>query len=260
MNSQPLTAIFLVIAPVILITGLIKGFGKRFNFYEHILASAGSVLLSILVYLKLYSKVYGQTAFDPFWKSFRQLFTSGVINADYILSMNHQLGMFRNFDTAEQLAGFFIEQMKMAIPAVLLIFSLAYGVFLFLILRLIMKKFGYSTQPVLPFEEWSLPRGMGMGLVVLLLIAIMGRGLGISNFEVVQFTIAALLSFMFTVLGLSVLWFFLKAGRVPAVIRWILAILVYLFVGFGLPFLGMFDHIFHMRWKYENKFLFKNGR
>jgi len=260
MNLQALAVILLFIAPVGLITGLIIWFGKRFNYYENILASAGSVLLSVLLYLKLYSLITGQSVFEPLWNDIRQLFVSGVINSDYILSIYHKMGNFSNFTTAEQLAGFIIEQMKITIPAVLLIFSLIYGIILFSIIRLIMKKLGYTTLPVIPFEEWALPRGMGIGLVFLLIVSYIGRSLGISNFEVIQFTIAALVSFLFMVLGLSVLWFFLKAGNVPAVLRWILTIIIYFTVGFGLPFFGMFEHIFQIRLRYKSKYIIKNGR
>ena len=50
MDFLPIAALFIFIIPIILITGLIKRIGKRSDFYEYILFSTGSVLLSILLF------------------------------------------------------------------------------------------------------------------------------------------------------------------------------------------------------------------
>mgnify|MGYP000865069845 CR=1 FL=1 len=255
MNLQPVAGFFLIVVPILLIAAWIWGLGKRSDFYENILLSSGSVLLSILLYLKVYSVIAGQSAFDAIWDSFRRGFANGAVNSGEILSMYHSLGIFKNFTTVQQLAEYLVGQLKLAVPAFLLISSVLYGMLLFFVIRFVIKRLGREMAPIPAFEEWALPRGMGFGLIILLLVSLFGSWLGIPNFEVVQFTVTALISFLFTVLGLSVLWFFLKAGRVPAVLRWLLTILLYLFVGFGLPFLGMLDHIFRMRRNYRNKFV-----
>jgi uncharacterized protein YybS (DUF2232 family) len=257
---QPILGIIFLLLPIILIAGLIKKFGKSINFYEYILLSAGSVLLSLALYLITYSWINGQSAFDAIWSSFRQNFTSGFVDANQLLNLYHQLGIFQSFTTGEQLVDFFIAEMKNGVPAAIILFSLAYGVAAFLIVRLIMKRFDYETSAVRPFEVWNLPRGMALGLLVLLLVSFMGQNLGIPRFEIVGFTIAALISFLFTVMGLSTLWFFLKAGNVPAVVRWVIIILIFLLLGTILPFLGLLDQLFHLRLRYRNKFLFKNGK
>jgi uncharacterized protein YybS (DUF2232 family) len=256
MSLQPVAGIFLLVLPIALIAGLVWGLGKRSDFYENVLLSSGSVLLSELLYLKVYSIIAGRSAFDAVWDSFRRVFITAA-NAGDLLSMYHQMGVFKNFTSSGQLADFLIGQMKIAVPAFLLISSIVYGMLLFFIIRFIVKLTGRDVPVVPAFEEWALSRGMSLGLIILLLASFIGRWLGIANFGVVQFTVTVLISFLFTVLGLSVLWFFLKAGRVPSVIRWLLAILVYLIVGFGLPFLGMLDHVLHIRRNYRNKFILR---
>ncbi|MGI6140619.1 MAG: DUF2232 domain-containing protein [Caldicoprobacterales bacterium] len=259
MNSLPIAAVFIFIIPIILIAGLIKWIGKRSDFYENIMLSSGSVLLSILFFLGLYSWFKGHSAFDALWNSFRQAFMSGPVNAGQMLSFYHEMGLFQNFTTAEQLVEFLIGQIKVTVPAVILLFSLIYGVLLFLIIRLIIKKMGFPTPAVPEFEDWTLPRGMAAGLIILLLVSLLGNSLAIANFEVIQLTIAALVSFLFTVLGISVLWFFLKVGQVPSVLRWLIAVLACLFVGLALPFLGVLDQVIHIRLRYKNKFRMMNG-
>ena len=180
-------------------------------------------------------------------------------SAGQMLSFYHEMGLFQNFTTAEQLVEFLIGQIKVTVPAVILLFSLIYGVLLFLIIRLIIKKMGFPTPAVPEFEDWTLPRGMAAGLIILLLVSLLGNSLAIANFEVIQLTIAALVSFLFTVLGISVLWFFLKVGQVPSVLRWLIAVLACLFVGLALPFLGVLDQVIHIRLRYKNKFRMMNG-
>ena len=255
-----LLALLFTILPVVLITGLIVSLGKRADFYEYILLSAGSVLVSFLGYHVAYSLINGQSIFVALWASTRETLLHGVVDMKQLLSFYHQMGIFKNFTAPEQLVDFTIGQLKTAIPAAVILFSMVYGVALFLLIRQIRKWMGHESPRVPSFEEWTLPRGMVFGLILLLLAAILGQGLGIPNLEVVQFTISSLISFLFTVLGLSVLWYFLKAGRVPTVLRWVLSILGFLFLGFALPFLGLFDQLFRIRWNYRNKFLFKNGK
>ena len=150
--------------------------------------------------------------------------------------------------------------MKNAVPAVIVLSSLIYGVALFLIIRLILKRFDFETSVVRRFEEWNLPKGMAMGLVILMLVSFIGQNLGIPRFEVVNFTITALISFLFMVMGLSMLWFFFKAGNVPAVVRWVLIIIIFMLLGTILPFIGLLEQLFHLRVRYRNKFIFKNGK
>ncbi|MGI6537519.1 MAG: DUF2232 domain-containing protein [Caldicoprobacterales bacterium] len=256
---QTIMAILFFIVPVIMIAGLMKRFGQKLDFYENIMTSTFSVLISAILYLLLYRWVSGRSAFDVLWDGIRSLFVNDAVNTDRILSVYHQWGFFENFTTAEQLADFMISQLKQTVPAVIILWSLIYGIVLFLIIRFVMKKLGLAVPVVRPFEYWALPKGMALGLLVLLLVSFFGAGLGIKNFEIVQITITALISFLFTIVGLSVIWYFLKAGNIPAVLRWIIIILIYLFFGFVVPILGLLDQLFHMRMNYRNKFLFKNG-
>ena len=194
------------------------------------------------------------------WTSFLRVFTNGAVDTDQLLSLYHQWGIFENFTTARQLGDYLVSQMKMVVPAAVILFSLTHGTALFLIIRLILKRLGYETSAVRSFGEWTLPKGMAYGLIILLLAVLLGRNLGISNLEVVYITFAALIFFLFMVMGLSMLWFFLKAGNVPALLRWILMILIFLLFGTLPPFIGLLDQLFQLRIRYRNQFIIKNGK
>ncbi len=259
MNFLPIAAVFILVIPIILIAGLIKQIGKRCDFYEYIILSSGSVLLSILLFLGLYSWKVGQSVFDTIWNYFRRAFINGPVNGKQILTIYHQWGIFENFTTAEQLADFVIGQIKVTVPAAILLFSLIYGVFLFLIIRVITKKLASPVPAVPAFENWALPRRVALGLLLLLLGFILVNSIGNANVEAAQYTTTVLISFMFSITGLSVVWFFLKAGQVPTPLRWLLAIIIFVLLGFALPILGIVDHFLHLRIRYKYKFRTMDG-
>jgi len=259
MNSMPFVALLILIIPVILIVYIIKTYGKRLDFFEYMLLSVGSVLLSILFCLELYKWIKGGSVFDVMWSSIRQVFLESIINEDQLLAMYHEWGLFQNFTTAEQLVDFMIRQLKIMLPAGILIFSLIYGAVLFFIIRLIMKNLNVSIPIVPAFEDWFLPRRIAASLILLPLTFLVISMLGIANVEAAQFAVTILLYFVYSVLGLSVLSFFLKAGRVPSVLRWLLLILAYILFGFFLTLLGILDQFLYLRIRYKNKFRTVNG-
>ncbi len=258
---QPLLGILFMILHFFLVVGLSYGLRKRWDFYENILLSSLGAIASILIALKGYSLFSGQAFFDTLWQGVRDLFLNGTVDFNRILVMYHQMGILKEFTNAAQLAEFFIDRMQVMIPTAIIIFSLIVGVLNLVVARLVLRRFHYEVPYIPEFGDWALPRGMGLGFLVLLLASYLGTGLGIDNFHVVFLTIYSLISFIFMVQGLSVLWYFLKAGNVPLPLRWVLMILIYIFVhmlltlNMGLTLLGMFEQIFRLRKRYRDKFL-----
>ena len=157
MNFLPIAAVLILILPIVLIAVLIKRVGKRLEFFEYMVLSAGSVLLSILLCLRLYYWLKGQSVFDVIWNSIRQAFLHGPVNAGQMLAVYHEWGLFQNFTSAEQLADFMIGQIQITVPAIILLSSLIYGGILFLLIRLIFKNLSIPAPAVPAFEDWTLP-------------------------------------------------------------------------------------------------------
>ena len=138
MNFLPIAAVLILILPIVLIAVLIKRVGKRLEFFEYMVLSAGSVLLSILLCLRLYYWLKGQSVFDVIWNSIRQAFLHGPVNAGQMLAVYHEWGLFQNFTSAEQLADFMIGQARQRyLP--LFCFLLIYGGILFLLITIYSK-------------------------------------------------------------------------------------------------------------------------
>jgi uncharacterized protein YybS (DUF2232 family) len=151
--------------------------------------------------------------------------------------------------------------MQLMVPSALLIFSIVFGVLNFLVARLVLQKLHREVPFVPEFGGWSLPRGMGFGFLLLLLFSYLGSTVGIGHFQGVFLTVYSLVSFIFMVQGLAVLWYFLKAGRVSTPLRWILMVFIYvvfhmiLTLNMGLTILGITDQVFRLRKSHQGKFL-----
>lgn len=252
---NPEAGIYLLALNVFSVLGLPLGYRKKLSSRESTLISAAGVLLSIVLFLFLYSLFAGQSLFDVLWQSVREFIVDGFIDFKSVLKTYHSMGLFENFTTEGQLADFMINEMKNYVPYTVIVFSLSIGFLNFLVSRSVLKRMGRYVADILSFHEWHLPRGMGLGFLVLLLVSYLGSRLGIARFDTVLITITLLVSFLFSVLGLSVVWFFLKAWKLPTALRFIIIIPggLLLSMGMGLAIIGMADHLLELRRIFMNR-------
>ncbi len=244
-----LAGVYILALTLLPIGATIYALKKRLDPYESFLLASISTLASILLYLKTFSVIRASSFFDMIWQSLNSFFIEGPIDFKGILNTYHGLGLFKNFTSEQQLADFFINEIKAYVPFFILLTSFSLGLAIYLISRFAIKKMGYRVINILPFKYWQLPRGMGLGLLLLLLVAFLGSEAIISLFTSVLLTIRLIISFVFSLVGLAVIWFFLDTPRIHVALRWTIAILVVTFfsLSLGLTLIGMMDHIFNLR-------------
>ena len=256
-----LLGLLFIMIHLFLVAGLPFSFQKGLDFYENILISSFGSLVSILITLQAYGWIAGRTFFNMLWQGLRDFFMEGVLDFEQMLALYHQMGLLREFENARQVTEVFISQMQLMVPSALLIFSIVFGVLNFLVARLVLRKLRHEVPFVPEFSGWALPRGMGFGFLLLLLFSYIGSTIGIDNFHGVFLTVYSLVSFIFMVQGLAVLWYFLRAGKVPVPLRWVLMVLIYvilhmiLTLNMGLTVLGIADQVFRLRKAHQSKFL-----
>ncbi|HPT79222.1 MAG TPA: DUF2232 domain-containing protein [Candidatus Atribacteria bacterium] len=252
---NPEAGIYLLALNVFPVLGLTLAHHKKLSSRETTLISAGGILLSFVLFLTLYSVFAGRSLFDEFWQSVRAFFVDGFIDFKGVLKTYHSMGLFKNFTTEGQLADFLINEMKHYVPYTIIVFSLSIGFVHYLASRYVLKRMGRYVADIPPFDEWLLSRGMGLGFLVLLVVSYFGSRLGIARFDTVLTTITLLVTFIFSVLGLSVVWFFLKAWNLPTPLRLLIIIPggLLLSLGMGLAIVGMADHLLGLRRVYMNR-------
>lgn len=252
---NPEAGIYLLALNVFPVLGLTLAHQKKFSLRETAFISAGGLLLSFVLFLLTYSVFAGRSLFDEFWQSIRAFIVDGFIDFKSVLETYHSMGLFENFTTEGQLADFLINEIKQYVPYTVIVLSLTLGFLYFLTSRYVLKRMGRHVADIPPFDEWLLPRGVGFGFLVLLLVSYLGSRLGIARFDTVLITITLLVSFLFSVLGLSVVWFFLKAWNLPVPLRFVIIIPggLLLSMGMGLAIIGMADHLLGLRRVFMNR-------
>ena len=85
--------------------------------------------------------------------------------------------------------------------------------------------------------------------MITLFVAFLGNMFSIKNFEIVFYTLQSLFSFIFMVQGLAVATFFMKfkMSKIPAVVRTIVLVLLFLIIPVMFMSLGIIEQIFNIR-------------
>ena len=241
---------------IFIVLSLIVVYKKNLEMNEAIILSAGGVLLSALLFLQAFTWIRGESFFDFLLNNIKVLLQSNSTNIQGFLKQYQALGMLEEGYSVDRFIQRIIAQMKDLLPlfpSMLLINSLIMGSLSFLISRFVLKKLKVSTPYVPLFRNWSLPRGTGRGFLGIMLIAVIGTWMNVSNFDVVLYTVSSVFTFVFTVQGLSVVNFFLAQKGLPGVVVLLIMVVAFIFLPVALMLLGIFDRIFSVRKVYSGR-------
>ena len=241
---------------ILIVLSLIVVYKKNLEMNEAIILSAGGVLLSALLFLQAFTWIRGESFFDFLLNNIKVLLQSNSTNIQGFLKQYQALGMLEEGYSVDRFIQRIIAQMKDLLPlfpSMLLINSLIMGSLSFLISRFVLKKLKVSTPYVPLFRNWSLPRGTGRGFLGIMLIAVIGTWMNVSNFGVVLYTVSSVFTFVFTVQGLSVVNFFLAQKGLPGVVVVLIMVVAFIFLPVALMLLGIFDQIFSVRKVYSGR-------
>jgi len=239
-----------IIFPVLLFILAIK---QRFKSFECVALGAFAGLISVLLTFKVLSHAVGQNFLEYLWETIRNFFVNGKLDFGSILEMYYQAGLIKDPLTDVQLAEMVIEQLKLLIPGMILVFSVVYSGLNFLVVRWIGGRTLKIAVPYVPsFGNWALPRGMGRGFVAILFISMLGTNSGWGGFVYVFAALFMLFHFLFGLQGFAVVEFFLRAFRIPAALR-VLILAVAFFFFQVMTVIGVAEQIFGLRRAYNNR-------
>nr|WP_162990689.1 DUF2232 domain-containing protein [Maliibacterium massiliense] len=110
---------------------------------------------------------------------------------------------------------------------------------------------GAPRRKLPPFKLWEVPRDIGNGLFLLMILALLASLFGWSSFNAVQDILYTLLSVVFFVQGLACCSYFLQRWKMKRAARIaLLALLLILLAPITAPIvtmLGIFEHVFRFR-------------
>ncbi len=125
-------------------------------------------------------------------------------------------------------------------------YALLAGLLSFVITRAFARK-RRKVVPVPPFGALTLPPRFWLAYLLSYLFAFAGISLGWPSFDIVTQTITGVYGFVFTVQALSFLDFLYKRRRMATALRILLHVVITLFLGFILVWVGLFENIASLR-------------
>lgn len=143
-----------------------------------------------------------------------------------------------------------LEMIEIALPGSIICFSMLSSLIAYLICRRGARKRGFEIAAFPPFPQWRLPRGFGFGAVILILAELLLPQ--IYDSAALPYALEITVSVPLSVLGISVLAYFLERAKVPKAGRIVLAILATAFAGILLIFAGVFEQAFRLRQRMDN--------
>ncbi|NLX70675.1 MAG: DUF2232 domain-containing protein [Clostridiales bacterium] len=247
---HPLLGIGMVVLNIFLVLGLSWAIARRLDLFEYIVLSAGTVLISIIGSIKAFSWFMGKTIFEYVTDQFGKFISSNIADFSRIMDLYNQF--LDQPVTPERFTNIIIGQLELMVPfvpAMLIIFALIYGTINLMVSRAALRKLTYDVPELPEFSDWMLPKGAGLGFMITLFVAFLGNMFSIKNFEIVFYTLQSLFSFIFMVQGLAVATFFMKfkMSKIPAVVRTIILVLLFLIIPVMFMSLGIIEQIFNIR-------------
>jgi uncharacterized protein YybS (DUF2232 family) len=122
---------------------------------------------------------------------------------------------------------------------------------IFKVTRLILNRLGYNIDDMTKFSQLRLSKNIGMAALLLMILVLVTRYIDIYWLKVVATNLNILLSFVFLVIGISVMVFYLNVigekYNIPIVAKSILGIFAaFIFITF-LPAIGILDTALDIR-------------
>ena len=123
----------------------------------------------------------------------------------------------------------------------LIFLSSLFGILIqYIVAEKILKKLGYIIPPLPPFKTWKIPWIYSWFLFAGFLFILLGKDMPEGYFYLIGTNTLFLCAMICAITGMSVLCFFLNKFKLPGVFSSIILVLIFLFLGNIMMFLGFF--------------------
>jgi len=149
------------------------------------------------------------------------------------------------------------EVMKVSLLGSIIIWTSIAAYFNFKLVSWLFRKTGKEVSKLPPFKEFNLPKSAMLGSILIYFLSYLAANMGIIDKNLIMYSIQMLFSFIFSIQGLAVLFFYGSMKRIPKIVVIIIAaILISTEIGKTvLFFIGLTDVAFDLR----KRFLLKQG-
>ena len=219
------------------------------NAYRGILEGSLSAVTGVALVFLVFWSMTGATFFDVLTSSLSQIKVEDLNMSGY-----YAMGMKQLQPDAMQLALENMKEMtKLALPGTLIVFCLVIAYLNYGLLSWLIGKTGRKISPLPSFRTFSLPRNIIIGSLIVYLLSYISANMGIIDKNLMMFSLEILFTFVFSMQGLAVIFYFGYLKKIPRVVLVVIsAIFVLTWLGQTFLFLlGMLDIILDIRKRFS---------
>ena len=219
------------------------GFKHKWHFEKMFIVSSGSYLITLILSILFLNTVEDTSQIDNFIQwivgNFTDFVKQGEIYFDQMAQFIGQNVPEGNiFTLMKGLIEQFEYMIRMTMPSFLILVSIVYGYFTYVISKAVIKLMGYDMEHLKSFNELRANKSMSAILVLSLALSMLVKNEVISaafaNISILLWTI-------FIFFGLSVIDYYVKKAGIPGVLR----VIIYLIVLSISLLLGAFIPVLH---------------
>ncbi|SFG90124.1 Uncharacterized conserved protein YybS, DUF2232 family [Desulfotomaculum arcticum] len=171
---------------------------------------------------------------------------------DQVAEMYRQNGMMDEIGRQQfqQVADQIIHLVQVLLPGTIAVWTIFMTIFTYFITRLLIRKLGYDAAPEFKFLEWRLPWYSIWLVITGLAMAMAGEEFSLRIVNIIGKNILYISAFIFFVLGTAVLMFFLRAWKMPKVVKIIITVALFLYLPLATAIilsLGVVDPVANLR-------------
>lgn len=214
------------------------------NAYRGILEGSLSAITGVACIFLIFWAMTGVTFFEALTHSLNQIDISNVNMSGYYWNMA-QLepdAMERTLDNMKEMT-------KLAVPGTLIMFCLVIAYINYAVISWFIRKTGKKVSVLPPLRVFSLPKNIVIGSLIIYLLSYITVNMGIIDKSLMMFNLELLFTFVFSIQGLAVIFYFGYIKKIPKfVLILISAIFVFTWLGQTFLFLlGLTDVVLDIR-------------
>lgn len=241
LTSGPLTALSLVV--VFGVMGFVLGYciKSKEPVSISILILSVTAFLCTLVSTQIFSVVMGQNIISQGIKVL-------TLARDSTKAMYIKMAMSKESIDTAMAAIPSPNTIMMALPALIIIYSVTIAVLSYLLTQKILKRFKYNIPQISPLSEWYIPSKISFGIILIFGISYLLMASGMENGQNYFINANLIFNYAFTINGVAFVAGFLKRKNILKPVRWIVIILCILPpIGSYIYFIGVFDYMMDYR-------------
>jgi uncharacterized protein YybS (DUF2232 family) len=213
--------------------------------YRGILEGSFSAITGVTLVFLLFWAMTGVTFFEVLNSTLSQINVEDMNPSSYYMMGMKELepdAMLRALESMKEMA-------KLAFPGTLIVFSLVIAYLNYAVISWFINKSGRKISALPPFRAFSLPKNILIGTVIIYLLSYITANMGIIDKDLLMFNLELLFTFIFSVQGLAVIFYFGHLKKIPKVILFIVSgIFMLTWIGQTFLFLlGLTDVVLNIR-------------